>query len=419
MKRTVWGSVLGGHVALAAACTMSLLPASAIHAQDTIRVNSNAAPLWGPSIKLTLTKELGLADGPDEYSFGSLSGIVFDKAGRMYTYDEQDKKIRHYDASLKFVREIGRSGSGPGEYEAVRGMTIVNDSVLAFKDHENSRVSFFYPSGKLRNSVTHAAFSGAAQSDFSADNEGISSARTLRIDPTFYRTPSDRMRLWQVKRIRANGTLIDTLPIPPILPYADGLFNIPGWGGGYNFPMSSVAVTKGGGFVFGDGTTYRFMIRSANGSVRIVERPWTPIALGRDERENWRAFGQYVSNRARPAGTDKSPREPIVPTTKPAYKEIFSDEDDRLWVSVTQPARKVVLPPAPPAKDGRPPFVWRQNETYDVFSNQGIYYGRVALPDGIVMGRAKGNRIWVVTRGPSDEQVIRIYTMTGNAALKP
>lgn len=393
-------------------------------AQDTVRVRSTAAPVWGPKVKLTVFKDIGQADGPDEYSFGSVGAVTFDRTGRMYVYDEQDKILRAYDANARYVRTIGRFGEGPGEFKDATDVTFVDDTVLAIRDASVSRVSLFYPDGKLKLSVTNPGFAKVGFNDFTVDRDGLITYSTWRTDPALEKGARgmDRLRYNQLIRVRQNGNVVDSLKIPTKLPYDDAtMFMIASWGAGNNFvAQSHWAVLKSGGFVFGDGNAMRFMIRPSRGPVRIVERNWKPVALGREERANWLEFASYMATLPQGVGGTGKPRDFRIPATKPAFKGIFTDEDSRIWISVYAPAHKVVLPPRPASNTSKSPrLVWRQPETYDVFSDKGEYLGRVEMPDGQTIGNARGNRLWTVTGGPNDELIIRVYTMSGSAALKP
>lgn len=42
-----------------------------------------------------------------------------------------------------------------------------------------------------------------------------------------------------------------------------------------------------------------------------------------------------------------------IPTTKPFYRDLFTDHDNRIWVSLYAPAQKIDLPTRPPATNAR------------------------------------------------------------------
>jgi hypothetical protein len=136
---------------VASCCVWSALCGGVpLAAQDTIRVRSTAAPRWGADVKLTQVWAIGQVDGPDDIAFGRVDNATVDARGRMYVYDSNDGQIRQYAPDGKFVRNIGRKGKGPGEYEWVFGMDIADDSLLTTFDLNNARVSYFAPDGKLR-----------------------------------------------------------------------------------------------------------------------------------------------------------------------------------------------------------------------------------------------------------------------------
>ena len=97
------------------------------------------------------------------------------------------------------------------------------------------------------------------------------------------------------------------------------------------------------------------------------------MPIGVAERANWQEWAAYFTqqNGGRSSFT--------IPSVKPAYRNLLTDQDSRIWVSLYAPARKIELPPR---NDGRtsPRLYWQQPATYDVFSDQGEYLARVVLP---------------------------------------
>src|SRR3954469_323511 len=122
-------------------CFFLLAAAAVSRAQDTVRVKAGA-PLWGTKVSI---KQLYVLGGPPEYDIGQVYSTAVDKFDRVYVFDMKATQIRAYDANGKFLRTIGRSGSGPGEYRLVTGQTIVNDSVLAAMDISGLRLVYFQP----------------------------------------------------------------------------------------------------------------------------------------------------------------------------------------------------------------------------------------------------------------------------------
>jgi hypothetical protein len=87
---------------------------------------------------------LGDADGP-----GALGGGMYlvrrDSRGRFYAFNGESPHFLVFDASGRFVRQVGRRGQGPGEFEHVTTLAIgVNDTVFVF-EARNRRLTVLAP----------------------------------------------------------------------------------------------------------------------------------------------------------------------------------------------------------------------------------------------------------------------------------
>src|SRR5688500_5793193 len=49
-------------------------------------------------------------EGKDEYTFGRISGVAVDKAGRIYVADGQSNDVRVFGPDGRFIYRIGRAG---------------------------------------------------------------------------------------------------------------------------------------------------------------------------------------------------------------------------------------------------------------------------------------------------------------------
>jgi 6-bladed beta-propeller len=333
-----------------------------------------------------------------------------DARGRMYVYDSNDGQIRQYSPDGKFVRNIGRKGKGPGEYEWVFGMDIADDSLLTTFDLNNARVSYFAPDGKLRTSFTDPRLTTGFDGVFVVDRRGLAYVgvpkRGSRGEQLDERAGAERV---SVLMMRKDGSTADSLALPPSISSAPRtrFYLLTADGGNSNFQSESHHATlRSGGYVFGNGDSYRLAIRALTGPVRVVERASTPVPVGSEERANWRLYGEYFSARDNGRGSYE------IPTVKPVFRGLLTDQDNRIWVSLYAPAQKLDLPPRP-AGDKRPLLLWQQRATYDVFNTQGEYLARVVLPTRSRMLASRGNRLWVLSKGADDEDIIRLYTISG------
>lgn len=67
---------------------------------------------------------------PTPYSFAKVSGMAFDRAGRLYVTDFQDTKVIVFDGGGHHLGTVGRHGEGPGEFTAPTGPAVGPDGAL-------------------------------------------------------------------------------------------------------------------------------------------------------------------------------------------------------------------------------------------------------------------------------------------------
>ncbi|MEX2281666.1 MAG: 6-bladed beta-propeller [Gemmatimonadota bacterium] len=94
------------------------LMTSAAQAQDV--------PRW------TLREELRIGDLDDpRYTLSWMRNVVIGSDGSVYVTQPAESTIKVYDRSGRFVRSIGRKGSGPGEFDGLGEVGFVGDTLFA------------------------------------------------------------------------------------------------------------------------------------------------------------------------------------------------------------------------------------------------------------------------------------------------
>lgn len=385
------------------------VPSRDSSAQDTIRIPAKP-PVWGTSVELTPVFSIGAVDGPDEYAFGRVEFVAVATNGMMYVFDEQDGQIRSYDPSGKFLRNIGRKGAGPGEYRWIAGMDVTADSVLVTMDISNARVTYFAPSGKVIRSFNDARISSTGGHDMVVDKSGLVNMEIRPGEgemPLAPGVPAAQGK--HILRFNQAGKLVDALVMPRAMATPRTFFLQSPDGGNTNFQARSASASlRIGGYVFGNGDVLRLIIHTATGPTRVVERTLPTLKVGPEERTNWQEWATHFERQ----NLGKINIKYTIPATKPAWRDLITDNDSRIWVSLYAPAQKITLPPRPATKTG-PRLYWQQPATYDVFSATGEYLGRVVLPMRSKVVAAAGNRLWVLAKGEDDEDIIRLFTISG------
>jgi hypothetical protein len=370
-----------------------------VGAQDTVRVRADNPPLWGANVRLVQELAIGQLDGPKEYAFGRIFHAAPASDGSVYLYDADDRQIRRYDARGRFTGLIGRSGGGPGEYQHVGGMSVDTSGSLVVFDPGSRRVTHFGPDGKVRREFSTNRNSFDA---FVIDSAG----RMYFIVTAGGRMMEGAGVQQQFLRLTPDGNVMDSLPIPiglrtPIpqtfaLSTTDGVRR--------NFieePLFGPYLS--GGLLSAQSGAYRITVRGDSRRVMVIERKSAPVRLGSEERSQWLEWADTMSLRGRGPYN--------IPRSKPFLHELRSDHLGRIWAGVYVEAEKRTNLPPTRANGGKQILYWRERNSYDVFSPQGQYLGRVTLPQESALLAIRGDRLYTRGKGPDDEERVVVYRL--------
>lgn len=76
----------------------------------------------------------GSDDGPESFFRVSAELVGADASGNLFILDQQNARIVVFDADGQFLRAMGSSGGGPGEFRAPRSMSVSSDGEVAVFD---------------------------------------------------------------------------------------------------------------------------------------------------------------------------------------------------------------------------------------------------------------------------------------------
>jgi hypothetical protein len=109
-------------------------------------------PLWrvAPEVRA------GTGDGPGALS--TVSDVTMGRDGSVYVSQPQENVVKVYDARGRYLRSIGREGSGPGEFDRPSSLGWRGDTLWVV-DTPQTRISLFLPNGRFVRSIS---FSRAA-----------------------------------------------------------------------------------------------------------------------------------------------------------------------------------------------------------------------------------------------------------------
>lgn len=366
---------------------------------DTLVVPAPDVGAWGET---TLVEDLSIGDltGGEAYLLGSIWDLAMTEDGDIWVYDSYLKRIRSFDRNGEFLRYVGRGGEGPGEYRYVLAMDRYPDDTMVTWDPNIGRLTRFSPEGDYVSSLSVPI------------GFGYSGGRTMIVggDGAYYVMSSDGMvhageshRYWV--HVNPEGEMVDRVSIPIVGSGGTVSFHQPP-GIMYAFvPMTLSQMSRSGTLIQGQNMEYSFTIpRPGSDPVRVV-KDYRPARVKPAERE---MFEKRLSRQSRnPAVGRPGSLNTNVPRTKPAFRNIVVDMDNRIWIDLYGEAEL--------NRDAKPgELEWVDPRTFDVFNPEGGYLGRVVLPHRVRWMNAEGDHVYGIRLGEFDEQYIVRYRLVHN-----
>jgi sugar lactone lactonase YvrE len=370
---------------------------------DTVVVRTLSGSVWGDTATLVAEVTIGVLDGADEYVIGEPRSIAVSPEGEIYLLDTQVPVLRAYSPDGTHLRDIGREGRGPGEYNGPDGTAVLPDGRILVRDPPNQRISVFASDGEY---LTQWMLSGGFNTDrrFYVDTAGYSYVTALLERGV---GPWD----WEFGLVRysAEGELLDTLA-GPIWDYdyarvtasaenSRSVRRVP-FSPAMAWSFSPLAYMVGG-----LSSDYRIDLFRGEGDVLRIEREWAPVPVKPEEAEERRR--RITQGLQRQYGSWRW-NGPDVPDTKPPFRELFLSWEGNLWVVLSQegvPTMSEAEARESELASRRAPLRFEEPPAFDVFAPDGRYLGHVKVPEGFDIEPepiVRGDYVWAVMRDELD-----------------
>jgi hypothetical protein len=111
-----------------------------------------------PGIHLEFVRQIGGDDRDEATLFFLPLDAVADPEGNLYVLDSRRPAIRKYDRQGRHLIDIGREGSGPGEFDRAITLNYGRDGHLYVSDFRNHRIMVFAPDGSFVGVVNPGQF---------------------------------------------------------------------------------------------------------------------------------------------------------------------------------------------------------------------------------------------------------------------
>jgi hypothetical protein len=219
----------------------------------------------------------GADEGPEGFFRVSPGLIGADASGRLYVLDPTNARVVVFDADGRFLRSMGNSGGGPGEFRMPASLSVSPDGAVAVFDFAKGHLVRFDAAGQIADEQPFPIFPAPnAQRHFEQfhDTTVVSASTALR----------DKGTLRQVLRLIAGADTVVLLELPLPQP-AMAIFEQ--CGGGLQLPPvfapESAWAARDGTVAVSSTAEYSIALWDASTVSRIIRRAITPAPATRDE----------------------------------------------------------------------------------------------------------------------------------------
>jgi hypothetical protein len=331
-------------------------------------------PLPGTPSQLTLIEDLRLGE-PDEdmnYPFSTLSWLCVDDDENIITMDNEEGCIRTFDKSGKLIRRFGRKGQGPGEFQSITFMMVLEGDNIGVVDRANHRLSHFSRDGKFLKEVKLGEYWNVYR--IKADSQGFLYANFVTYHPTENEVgfTVDLMKFDpDFQPVMTMGSLEDSSKRREVIMIEKRF--------GYDVRRDDV-------LVWGVNTEYVLHFVNPEGEIiRKVVKDYEPEKITEEDRK-WHYKLQFGDRKLPPQVKLKYPKH-YYP-----YSYLLCDDEGRTYVRTYQKAG--------------------QGEVFfDVFDSEGRYSARFARPVGEMPMVIKKDKMYSILRDRNDLPLMRRYSM--------
>lgn len=262
------------------------------------------------------------------------AGMVLDD--RIVIADAGAAALRYYDRAGRLLRNAGRRGGGPGEFQHLTWVGLIPGDSVAVWDPVLRRVSVFDRAGRFGRMESLRFTQGPLPAVHGAFDDGsllLSDALPVAQAPAAGTAWRDTLVYLRVGR---GGEVMDTLGRFPgteryVAASADGpgsrVHSLP-------FGRQAAAAARGNRFYVGTGDGYEVAAYGRDGTERLrIRKPHRPVALTSEDVKQFQATliqvgGTENERRERARELERAP----YPRTLPPYTSLTVDLRGALWV---------------------------------------------------------------------------------------
>ncbi len=276
-------------------------------------------------------------DGPDV--LGSVVSVGVDPGGAIHVADAQWSQVKVFDANGAFLRAVGGSGEGPGEFRSLEGSALDTDGRLWAMDFMARRLTVFDSDGNVMDTHPHARGSlhfslpwigRADRAGHLYDFDAATHTFLVR-----YRTSGARLTVVDSVRIPEVEQTTYTIQHGPFIETASVPFS----------PQVVWDVSPTGDVWFGTSSSFALHKVTMGGDTLVTVRlSRSGEPLSREERDSIAELTGLAERQ--------------LPSRKPVMHGVVVGSDGRLWIQLER----------------------RTSSEWELFTAEGLHVGTVVSP---------------------------------------
>jgi hypothetical protein len=328
-------------------------------ADGIIVVKNPIEPIYEEDI-LVLEEEftLGAEKDTDEYLFEVISDVTIDSDYNIYVLDNKACMVRVFTENGTHLRDIGRRGQGPGEFEYPVEIQITSDNELFVAGFRY--IIYFSREGNYKRRI-NVAFNDLSPK---LNSQGNIIARTDIL--------GEKIR-WELNKYSMEGEKLNTLVEMEIVRDLDKYDPF--------YHIIYYTVLPDDSVVWALNKKYELMFINQKDDLFLrVEKDYTPINLRQKSIES------IKNNQKKDAS-----RTHIIPKFYPPIRGIFSDDGGRIYVQTFE-------------IDSENLFF------FDIFSNEGKYLAKVALKGFLACWQKE--KLYTIEQDANGYEYVKCYKVT-------
>jgi hypothetical protein len=325
---------------------------------------TGSQPADAPRWTLAAEPVVRLGGGDGEASLHRVMAATRMPDGRIAVANAGSHQVRVFGPDGALIRDIGRAGDGPGEFQSPAWLGMRGDTLVVW-DIVASRISRFLPDGTFHTSATPRGMGMFAQVVGAYPDGSLLFASDMAEEQVAALEPGVRRGRSLLLRVSARGEVMDTVATVPATEQFVSTRGSSVRIEGLPFGRRTVMALAGDVLYVGTGEDAGIRAARADGSlsdflrVPAVRKP----VSGADIDAYWANLASVGERRGAGSGDVRPAGEVPYPDALPPYAALNVDHVGRFWVG-----------------ESRLPREWQQPARWWIFSSRGEPIATIDLP---------------------------------------